>query len=490
MSEAQTQSESMPKISFTLREQLMLAGLMMQSTMALIDVGMFNVAVPSIQNEYGLPVDTVSLIVAIRYLPRLGLMPIYGFIGDRLGKKRTYLTGLVIFIFGSIIGWLSPTLTWLVVGRFLQGVGGGSLPLSMALITDAFSRDRRGRALGIWNSAAPAGSMIGPLLGGILIEAFGWKSIFAVVIIGSSLAWISIFRLVPTPVKSQKSQSDFDWSGAMGLITFVTSFLLATTTSSVIPFGSTLNYVFWALTTSGLIVLVFNAVRNPNPIIGGSEIKNPRLILPSIAVNFRMIAHTGTSFLLVLYITNVFQRSPSAVGTFVLFYSLAAMIGVPLGGFLADRWISRKAGSFGLFILAAGMVWLGWITPGANPLTIMPGMILSGLGAGLCLVAFTKEAVASLGEDKVGLASGLYNMLRFTGASLSVPTMGLILAAAYERYAGGEFVSGPYQLGFQILTLTTIVGVIVAASIPSPSLNEEAENRELAQSADSHSTES
>jgi MFS family permease len=464
----QSQTISQKKVRFSLREQLMLSGLMMQSVMALIDVSMFNVAVPTIQDEFGLPVDTVSLVVAIRYLPRLGLMPIYGVIGDRLGKKKTYLAGLIIFIIGSLVGLLSPNLNWLVAGRFLQGVGGASLPLSMALITDAFAKDRRGRALGVWNAAAPAGSMIGPVLGGFIIEAFGWKSIFIVVIIGSSLAWFAIKRLVPTPPKNELNQPNFDWTGSIGLMILATSFLMATTTSSVVPFGSLLNYVFWAFTALGLLILIMNARRNPNPLIGFDEVRNPRLILPAIAVNFRMIAHTGTSFLLVLYITNVFGKSPSAVGTFILFYSLSAMIGVPLGGMLADRWISRKAGSFGLSILAVGMLWL-WLVQGrTNHIILLPGMILGGLGAGLCLIAFTKEAVASLGEEKVGLASGLYNMLRFTGASLSTPILGLILAAAYERYAGGEMASGPYQLGFQVLTITTIVGVIVAASIPSP----------------------
>ena len=103
-------------------------------------------------------------------------------------------------------------------------------------------------------------------------------------------------------------------------------------------------------------------------------------------------------------------------------------------------------------------------------------MILGGLGAGLCLVSFTKEAVASLGEEKAGLASGLYNMIRFSGASLSAPILGLILANAYLRYPGGESVPGPYQSAYRVLAVTSIIGVLIAASIPSPSPNEDGEN--------------
>jgi predicted MFS family arabinose efflux permease len=261
----------------------------------------------------------------------------------------------------------------------------------------------------------------------------------------------------------------------MGLMILATSFLLATTTSSVIPFGSGLNYLFWIFAVLGLLLMVWNASRNPNPLIGMEEVKNPRLMLPSLAVSFRMIAHAGASFVLVIYLTNVFGKSPSAVGTFLLFSSLSSMIGVPLGGFLADRWTSRKSGAFGLSFLTAGMVWLGFIQPQANHWLLLPGMILGGLGAGLCLVSFTKEAVASLGEEKVGLASGLYNMIRFSGASLSAPTLGLILANEYLRYPGGETDPGPYQVAFRVLAITSLIGVLIAASIPRPSSSQQDE---------------
>jgi DHA2 family multidrug resistance protein len=340
MSETNSPTVAPKAERFSIREQFMLSGLMMQSVMTLMDVSMFNVAVPAIQAEFELPIDTASLVVAIRFMARIGLMPIYGVIGDRLGKKRIYMAGLIIFIIGSFIGWLSPSLIWLVIGRFLQGAGGASLPLSMALISDTFPRERRGRALGVWNTAAPVGSMIGPVLGGFMIETYGWNSIFLVVIIGSAISVFFINRLVPKSSSNQGSRSKFDWTGATGLVMLATSFLMAVTTSSVIPFGSPLNIAFWIFTGIGLLILIVNATRNPDPLFGFEEIKNPRLLLPSIAVSFRMIAHTGAIFLLVIYLTNVFKKSPSEVGTFILFYSLSSMIGVPLGGLLADRYPS------------------------------------------------------------------------------------------------------------------------------------------------------
>jgi hypothetical protein len=145
---------STPKKLFS-QAQIMLVGLMVQSTIDLMDEGMFNVAMPAMQEAFSLPIDVLSLVVAIRYLARIGLMPVYGFVGDRFGKKRTFTAGLAIFVIGSFVSLFSPSISWLVIGRALQGMGGGILPLAMAIISDQFSRERRGQILGTWNASAP-----------------------------------------------------------------------------------------------------------------------------------------------------------------------------------------------------------------------------------------------------------------------------------------------------------------------------------------------
>ena len=144
------------------------------------------------------------------------------------------------------------------------------------------------------------------------------------------------------------------------------------------------------------------------------------------------------------------------------------MIGVPLGGWFADRWITRKAGGFGLAIQFGGMLWLGLVQSQESIVLALPGMILGGLGSGLCLTPFTKEAVASLGKEKVGLASGLYNMIRFSGAAASAPILGIILARGFERYGGIETVPEPYLQGFILLAAVVLTGILLAALIPPP----------------------
>jgi len=434
--------------------------------MDLLDVGMFNVAMPAIQQQFNLQVEVLSLVVAVRYIARIGMMPIYGLIGDRLGKKRGLLAGMITFFLGGITCLLAPTLTTLVIGRILLGIGGGILPLSMAIISDHFPTGQRGRILGIWNSASPVGTIIGPPLGGLVIEHFGWKTIFVLVGLGSLIAISLVLRLVPASDRYQKSQSPIDWFGAACLLTFATGLLMSTTTSSVFPFGSIANLVFWGITGIALVLMIWNGMKNPQALINAAIVKNVRLILPSVAMIFRMFALTGTSFLLVLYLSNVFAKSPSAIGLIMIFHSTSLFIGVPVGGMLADRWTCRKAAGMGMIIQAIGTAWLALTGPIEGGILLIPGMILAGFGAGLSLTPYNKGAIASMGESQTGRAAGLYNMVRFTGSASSAPILGLILAAQFKQVGGLETVAKPYQVSFLLLIVCALISAGLAALIP------------------------
>ncbi|OGO18116.1 MAG: hypothetical protein A2Z14_13350 [Chloroflexi bacterium RBG_16_48_8] len=143
---------------------------MLQGTIDLLDVGMFNVALPSIQQEFTLQVKVLSVALVVRYLAHIGMMPTCGLIGDRLEKKLTLLAGMATFFLGAVTCLFSPSLTWLMAGRILLGMGGGILPLSMAIISDHFSTGQRGRSFGITTS--PAETIVGPPRGGLVIKHF------------------------------------------------------------------------------------------------------------------------------------------------------------------------------------------------------------------------------------------------------------------------------------------------------------------------------
>ncbi len=466
MTQAQPLETSSKWAGFAAREQLMLAALMMPIALELVDSGMMSVALPQIQKDFGVRVDLLAWAVAAGFLPRVALMPIYGHIGDRIGKKQLFLLGLAIHTVGAMLGIFAPSFSVLIVGRLLQGVGGSSLPLAMALIADGFAPEHRGRALGIWNSAAPGGLILGPILGGFIVETFGWHAIFIVVAAGSVVAFFLVARLVPQASRGS-TNSTFDWMGAISLVITISALLLATTTGSLVPLGSPVNLAFWAVSMTAVIAVLWNAWHKPHAFIGKDILTNRRFIVPALAVNLRMFAHDGARFLLVLYLANVFGQSPSAVGLLMLFYTVPLLIGVTYGGYLADRWASRTAGTLGMIGQVAGLAWLGVAGSGAGTVALAPGMAVAGLAGGISLVSFSKEAIGSLGPERVGLASGLYNTVRFAGTAAATPLLGLLLERGFKQQVSGEAASGPYQLAFQVLTITAAVGIAVAALIPA-----------------------
>ncbi|HET7087472.1 MAG TPA: MFS transporter [Anaerolineae bacterium] len=455
------------KIGLSAREQWLLATLMLPSAMELIDSGMLAVALPRIQADFGVPVDVLSWAVAAGFLPRVTLMPVYGHIGDLFGKKRLFVLGLTVFLVGATLGIFAPSFSWLVVGRLLQGLGSSSLPLAMALIAAEFPYDRRGRALGIWNTAAPVGIILGPVLGGFIINAFGWHAMFVFVSLGSALALAATAWLLPETT-SASARSGFDWVGAVSLMLVILGLLLATTTESLVPIGSPVNLAFWGISALAIVSLLRNARRKRDAFVGLDILRNRRFMSPALAVSLRMFAHDGARFLLALILANVFRQSPRSVGVQMLFYAVPLMIGVATGGYLADRWASRVVGVVGMIGQVAGLLWLAVADASLGAAALVPGMIVAGLASGMNLVALTKEAIGALGERRVGLASGLYNTIRFAGTAAATPLLGLLLASGFAQQGGDQTVSGPYQLAFGVAAGVAALGAVAAALIPAP----------------------
>jgi predicted MFS family arabinose efflux permease len=242
--------------------------------------------------------------------------------------------------------------------------------------------------------------------------------------------------------------------------------MMATTTASVVPFGSALNIGFWLMTLVALSGLSWNETYRANPFISVDVVRNRELIMTAIAVSLRTFAHDGIRFIVVLYLATVFGLTPRTIGFFLLFYALPLFFGVAFGGFLADRWPSRIVGAIGLLFFTVGMFWPSLVDPNSGSLWLAPGLIVAAISAGVSLTPFTKTAVTSLGRDQVGFAAGLYNTLRFAGIATSTPLLGLLLARGFAQHGGLETVSEPYQLGFQLLALVTLVGSGVALLIP------------------------
>lgn len=451
---------------FTARERWLLLAMMAPSGLALIASGMLAVALPAIQVEFGVPVELLAWALAGAYVVRVPLEPVYGRLADMLGKRQLFLIGMVIFAIGGVLMIPAPSFLMIVVASALQGIGQASFSIAMAMITQVFPKERRGAALGFWNASQPTGIIVGPVLGGMMTDWLGWRSNFVLITVAALASLVLAWQFLPK--SRSRNTTPFDWLGAGALIVGVGSTLLAATTGSLIPFGSPLNITFWVIAGSAFAVLVWSARNKPHPMVGSDVFRNRHFIGPALAVNLRMFAHDGARFILVLYLANVLRQSPSTVGWVMFLYGLPLLLGVMFGGYLADRWATRISGNVGTIGQAAGLFWMSVVSPSGNLLAFAPGMIAAGFFGGACLVPFSKEAVASLGVERAGLASGLYNMLRFAGSAAATPLLGLLLASGFANSGGSNSVPEPYQLGFQVLAIVAGLGAVAVMLIPAP----------------------
>ncbi len=165
-----------------------LIGLIAPSILVGMSHHMFGVTLPSIRRDFGIDADTTAWVVMIYTLPFMTLMPLYGRMGDTLGKRRLLLLGTTIFLAGTVITMTATSLAWLMCGRFVQGMGSaGFVPLSIAIISQRFAPEERGRALGTWNSAIPLTGLTMPYMAGLLVDSLGWRAIYPPILIAGRI---------------------------------------------------------------------------------------------------------------------------------------------------------------------------------------------------------------------------------------------------------------------------------------------------------------
>jgi MFS family permease len=450
----------------TTEDRSVLLALMAPMFMLLLMEGMFGVALPGIQAEFNLSISLLSWITGAAWLARVPLAPLFGSLADRVGIKEVLLSGTMFFVFGSVLGVLGNSVTWLLIGRLLQGVGAGAFFLAMPIITRIFPFSQQGYVLGLWNVAPPIGSLGGPILGGLLVEWLGWRSLFVVASLGAVIAFWAIILFVPR-ISSLAESARHDWLGSISLSVVFGGFLFMATSSSLVFLQDSIKILLWIPTAVALGIFIWDIFRTDNPVVDGRMLIQRRFVAPSLAVNLRMIALDGGRFLLFLYFAKVIELAPRSVGIYMLAYSLPLLITIPIGGILADRAPSRIVGTGGLVVQAAGLLWLGFSSSEANIFFIVVPMAFSCLGAGMALIAFSKEGITAFGEKSVGFAAGLFDAIRFSGSAITTPLLGLLLTALQKDCCDSLTQSPPYPyiIGFRILAVVAFLGAVIASQI-------------------------
>ncbi|MFQ5614475.1 MAG: MFS transporter [Anaerolineae bacterium] len=447
-----------------------LIGLMVPMIMMSLNFSMFRVALPIIRDDFGIQADIAAWVMTVYTLPFMIFMPLYGRLGDAFGRRRLYLIGITVFLTGTVIAVLAPNLGWLMAGRAVQGLGTSSfVPLSMAIISQRFPPGERGQALGTWNSVMPFMGMISPVLGGLLIDHLGWRTIFGPVLVAGLVGFLTLRGRVPPTPGVERDQAaflrSFDWGGVALLGLTVTSLLFYASSRPITGVAALQDWRLLGLTLLLLGGFVYWERRRARPFVDLSILTNKIFRVASLSAGVRMFAMSGIGFLIPLYLADVHALNAAATGLLLMVHAGALFATLRLGGLLADRWDGRWLVVLSLSSQAAMMVYLG-LLPATAPLwAVAAGVVAHGLGAGFSLATLHRAAMARIPEEQSGMAAGLYSMVRFAGTVFGTALGGVILQSGLSR---GALPIQAYQTVFLFIAGVALLGALTGFGLQEP----------------------
>ncbi|NJN84873.1 MAG: MFS transporter [Caldilineaceae bacterium] len=410
------------------RKWYVMTAVAMSIFLATIDGSIVNVALPTLVRELDTTFATVQWVVLSYLLTQATLLLSVGRLGDMVGKKTIYVSGFVVFTTGSVLCGLSPTIPWLVASRIVQAVGAAMmLALGTAIVTEAFPPSERGKALGIIGASVSVGVVLGPTIGGILIQALSWHWIFFVNlpigILGTWMAW----RFVPAfkPVGKQR----FDYIGAITLFFSLLAFLLALTLGQ--PLGFTdgrilLLFVVWAVLLAAFIWIEWNSAQ---PMIDLRLFRNRLFSINLVTAFITFIAIAGVFILIPFYLENVLGYSTLQVGFMLAIVPIALGITAPISGSFSDRFGTRPITVVGLSILVVGYFGMSTLTAETSVAGYVIRLLPIGVGMGIFSSPNNSAVMGSAPRERLGIASSLLAVTRTLGQTTGVAVFGAIWAA-------------------------------------------------------------
>jgi len=393
--------------------------------MSTLDASVVNISLPTITQALDTHLKAVAWVVIAYLIVITGCLLWMGRLADLFGQKRIYLFGLFTFTVGSALCGLSSTIYFLIGSRMIQGLGSSALmAVGPAIITTIFPEKDRGQALGIIGSIVSVGFITGPLLGGFLVEHFGWQSIFFINLPVGGFGIFLSSRVLERSQPAGKVQVDV-W-GALLLFSFLTFLLLFLNRAgdewSPLPYG----WLFVSLCSLVLFLVV--EYRFPSPLVD-LHLFRTRLFISSLGTSLLSFwMNAAHAFILPFFLQNILKCSPSKVGMLIFPIAFTVMVWAPLGGRISDRVGVRIPATLGLTVTSLTIFSFTFLESSASDYSILWRQVLLGIGIGLFNPANNSAIIGSLSQDRIGLASSFLALSRNLGMVIGVAFAEMIIA--------------------------------------------------------------
>lgn len=407
--------------------------------MVTLDSTIVNVALPSIEHELHAPVSGLQWIIDAYTLVLASLLMLSGSTADRIGRRRVFTIGLVVFSLGSLLCSVAPDLTLLVVFRMVQAVGGSMLsPIAMSIITNTFTDPReRAQAIGVWGAVTGVSLAIGPVLGGALVTAIGWRSIFWVNAPVGVIALLLALRFVPESRAPRPRRLDlFGQALVMVLLAAITYAIIQVPTAGV---GSAQIVAMLALGLSALVGLGIYEPRRKEPLLELRFFRSVPFAASIIIAMAVFAAMGGFLFLNTLYLQDARHLSALHAGLDTLPAAVMTILLAPVSGWIVGRRGSRLPVVLSGTGLLVASVMLSRITGETSIAWLIAAYVVFGTGYGVANAPITNNVVSGMPRAQAGVAAAIASTSRQVGQMLGVAVAGaLVTAGTMKRHLAAQ----------------------------------------------------
>jgi EmrB/QacA subfamily drug resistance transporter len=443
--------------------------------LTVLNLGTLNVALPQVSGHFHAGAVATSWILLSYMLFNTILILVFGKLADIYGRRTLYLIGLSGFTIISFLCGIAPNVWVLIILRCLQAAGGALIITNTTpLIMDAFEERKLGTALGINVLVASVGQLIGPVLGGYLVFAFGWRWVFwfnvPLGIIG--VIWgIFTLRSVPGRVRHEK----IDMMGNLTIFLGLAGLILALSEGGVVGWFSLPVILGLAMFVVFTACFLWVERRVKYPTIDFALFRNRLYTMANLATFLNSLARSSVVLLIALFFEVVHHENPFNAGLKIIPVTIGMIIASPIAGALTAKYSARALSTIGLFGTCIGILLLMWHIGGSGSLFwIMFGQLLIGLGTGLFMTPNTKSILLAVPLERRGVANGLRSMLQNMGAVISTALSLMIVTSALPGrlkdafYAGANvqltvndvrLMVGGYRIAFLVMLVMTLLAI-------------------------------
>lgn len=421
--------------------------------MILVDSTIVSVATPTIAQKLDADINAVIWVTSAYLLAYAVPLLITGRLGDRFGPKVMYQIGLVVFTLASLWCGLAGSIEVLIVARVVQGLGAAMMsPQTMSVITRIFPPQKRGAAMGLWGAVAGVASLVGPIVGGLLVDGFGWEWIFFVNVPVGVVAFVLAQRFVPS---FDRHGHRFDYLGiflsAVGLFLLV----FGIQEGETYDWGTIAGPIsVWGLIIAGLVVLagfvVWQGTQKGEPLLPLGLFKDRNFTLANVAITAVGVAIASFALPIMLWAQDVLRFSPTQAALLLVPQAVLSAGLAPLVGKNLNRWNPRWVAAFGLACFSAGLFWFGALLSSSADWgwVLLPSALL-GIANACMWGPLSVSATRNLPPKLAGAGSGVYNTTRQIGAVLGSAGIAALMEARitanFPSSTGGVSAGGAEQ---------------------------------------------